>query len=49
MINRVEFHHGTHCPYVNGGDVLRLLGERDYLSQRIDETEKVMAQALGRD
>jgi hypothetical protein len=26
-----------------------LLGERDYLSQRIDEMEKVMAQALGRD
>jgi FtsZ-binding cell division protein ZapB len=44
MINRVECHHGTYCLYVNGRDVLRLLGERDYLSQRIDEMEKVMAQ-----
>ena len=44
MINRVECHHSTYCLYVNGRDVLRLLGERDYLSQRIDEMEKVMAQ-----
>ena len=45
MINRVECHHGTRCPYLNGGDVSRLLVERDYLSQRIDEMEKVMALA----
>jgi hypothetical protein len=45
MINRVECHHGTRCPYLNGGDVLRLIGERHYLSQRIDEMERVMALA----
>jgi FtsZ-binding cell division protein ZapB len=45
MINRIECHHGTHCPYLNGRDVRRLLGERDYLSQRLDEMEKVMALA----
>lgn len=45
MINRVECHHGTRCPYLNGGDVSRLLVERDYLSQLIDEMEKVMALA----
>jgi len=41
----MECHHGTRCPYLNGGDVSRLLVERDYLSQRIDEMEKVMAMA----
>jgi len=45
MINRVECHHGTRCPYLNGGDVSRLLVERDYLRQRTDEMEKVMALA----
>jgi hypothetical protein len=39
----VECHHGTRCPYVSGGDVWRLIGERDYLSQWIDEMGKVMA------
>jgi len=41
----MECRHGTHCPYLNGEDVLRLIGERDYLRQRIDEMEKVMALA----
>ena len=45
MINRVECHHGTRCPYLNGGDVSRLLRERDYLSQRINEMERVMGMA----
>ena len=45
MINRVECHHGTRCPYLNGEDVLRLLSERDYLSQQLDKMEKVMALA----
>jgi len=45
MINRVEGHHGTRCPYLNGGDIWHLIGERDYLSQRLDEMEKVMALA----
>lgn len=39
----MECHHGTYCPYLNGEDVLRLLSERDYLSQQLDEMEKVMA------
>jgi len=42
---RMECHRGIHCPYVNGGDIRRLIAERDYLSQRIDEMEKVMALA----
>jgi len=45
MINRVECHHGTRCPCLNGGDIWHLIGERDYLSQRLDEMEKVMALA----
>ena len=45
MINRVECHHGTRCPYLNSGDVSRLLRERDYLSQRINEMERVMGMA----
>ncbi len=45
MINRMECHDGTRCPYVSGGDVWRLIGEWDDLSQRIDEMEKVMALA----
>jgi FtsZ-binding cell division protein ZapB len=34
--------HGSNCPYVNGRDVRRLIAERDYLSQRLDEMERVM-------
>jgi hypothetical protein len=45
----MECHHGTYCPYLNGGDIWHLIGERDHLNQRIDEMEKVMALALGRD
>ena len=41
----MECHHGTYCPYLNGEDVLRLLSERDYLSQQLDKMEKVMALA----
>jgi hypothetical protein len=41
----MECHRGTRCPYLNGGDVWRLIGEQRYLSQRIDEMEKVMALA----
>ena len=36
---------GTRCPHVNGGDVSRLLVEWDYLRQRVDEIEKVIALA----
>jgi len=43
--NGVECHHGTRCPYINGGDIRRLIAERDYLSQRLDEMEKLMAAA----
>jgi chromosome segregation ATPase len=42
---RVECHRGSECPYLNGGDVCCLISERDYLSQRLDEMEKVMAVA----
>ncbi len=38
-------HYGTHCPYINGGDIRHLIGERNYLSHRLDEMEKVMALA----
>jgi len=41
----MECRGGLHCPYVNGGDIHRLIGERDYLSQRLDEMERVMAAA----
>lgn len=41
----MECRWGTDCPYVNGGDIRRLIAERDYLSQRLDEMEKVMAAA----
>ena len=43
--NSMECCYGTRCPYVNGGDVSRLLVEWDYLRQRLDEMEKVMALA----
>jgi len=36
---------GTHCPYLNGRDVSRLLAEWDYLRQRVDEMERVMVLA----
>ena len=36
---------GTHCPYLNGRDVSRLFAEWDYLRQRVDEMERVMALA----
>ena len=39
----MECHRGRHCPYLNGGDIWHLIGERDYLNQQIDEMEKVMA------
>lgn len=45
MINRMEYHRGIHCPYLNGGDICPFIVERDYLSQRLDEMEKVMALA----
>ena len=41
----MECRWGTDCPYVNGGDIRRLIAERDYLSQRLDEMQKVMAAA----
>lgn len=41
----MECRHGTYCPYLNGGDIWHLIGERDYLRQRIDEMAKVMALA----
>jgi len=41
----MECHRGRHCPYLNGGDIWHLIGERDYLNQRIDEMEKVMTLA----
>jgi hypothetical protein len=34
-IDSMECHHGTYCPYLNGEDVLRLLSERDCLSQQL--------------
>jgi len=43
--NSIKCHYGTRCPYVNGGDASRLLVEWDYLRQRLDEMEKVMALA----
>lgn len=36
---------GTHCPYLNGRDISRLLADWDYLRQRVDEMERVMALA----
>jgi regulator of replication initiation timing len=44
-MDRAECHRGTHCPYLSDGDIWRLIAERDYLSQRLDEMEKVMALA----
>jgi transposase len=41
----MECRRGTHCPYVNSGDIRRLIAERDYLSQRVDEMEGVMTAA----
>ena len=41
----MECQHGIHCPYVNGGDIRRLIAERDYLSQRLDEMESLMGVA----
>jgi len=40
---RVECHRGSECSYLNGGDIWRLIAERQYLSQRLDEMERVMA------
>jgi FtsZ-binding cell division protein ZapB len=37
--------YGTHCPYINGGDIRRLIAERNYLSQRLDETKGLMEMA----
>jgi FtsZ-binding cell division protein ZapB len=44
-VGNTECHYGTCCPYINGRDVRHLLDERQYLSQRVDEMEKVMALA----
>ena len=41
----MDCHHGIRCPYVSGGDIWHLIGERDYLRQRLDQMEKVMALA----
>ena len=41
----MECHLRSSCPYLNGGDIWHLIGERDYLNQRIDKMEKVMALA----
>jgi len=41
----MECWQSNDCPYVNGGDVWRLITERDYLSQRVDEMEGVLGQA----
>ena len=41
----VQCHRGRKCPYVNGGDIWRLIDERDYLSQRVDEMEGLMEAA----
>jgi hypothetical protein len=47
QLNKISMEccYGSRCPYVNGGDVSRLLVERDYLNQRIDEMERVMVLA----
>jgi hypothetical protein len=41
----MECHYGSRCPYINGGDIRRLIAERNYLSQRLDEIDRVMAAA----
>ncbi len=41
----MECRQGTDCPYVHGGDIWRLIAERDYLSQRLDKMEGLMAEA----
>ena len=41
----MECRWGTHCPYLNGSDIHRLIGERNYLSQRLDEMERLMVVA----
>jgi len=41
----MECRGGHHCPYLKGGDVWRLIAERRYLTQRLDEMERVMAVA----
>ena len=41
----MECDHGSGCPYLGGGDVRRLTAERDYLSRRVEEMERVMALA----
>jgi len=38
-------HYGTRCPCINGGDIRRLIGERNYLSRRLDEMESLMGVA----
>jgi len=45
MINRTECRRSTRCPYLNGGDICPLIVERDYLSRRLDEMERLMAVA----
>jgi len=41
----MECRQGTDCPYLHGGDIWRLIAERDYLSQRLDRMEGLMAEA----
>jgi regulator of replication initiation timing len=41
----MDCQHGVHCPYLNGGNIHHLIGERNYLSQRLDEMEELMATA----
>ena len=43
--NGAECHYGTRCPYIKGGDIRRLVAERNYFSQRLDEMEKLMGMA----
>ncbi|MFP3976250.1 MAG: hypothetical protein ACLFVK_08535, partial [Dehalococcoidia bacterium] len=38
----VDCHGGRRCPYVDGGDIWHLRAERDHLSQRLEEMERVM-------
>ncbi len=41
----VDCHGGRNCHYVGGGDVHRLIDERDYFKERVDEMEAVMGLA----
>jgi hypothetical protein len=45
MINKTEYHRISRCPYLNDVDICPIIAERDYLSQRLDEMERLMAVA----